>query len=291
MLLKADAQAGRVQPSSPLIFLHLPKTAGVTLNTVIHRQYDPSQIYEIYGNQPEKRAEAFLRMPHEERMRCRCIAGHMRYGVHTGLTPPWYYITVLREPVARLVSEYYYILQRPNHWFHRTVRDRGLALDTFAVHAPNIIANAQTMLLAGVPPGISPTDADVDTAYARLRDEFAVFGRNDRFDEFLVLCRQQLGWSNVCYTRLNVTLGRTSRRTLTVAQRQAIEEACRFDMALYQKASALWEERIDSMGQRFQEDVRRYKRLNRLYQTAYRAQRSLHMCGRAFFSGKLARNR
>ena len=50
-------------------------------------------------------------MPPTEQEKLRVVSGHMPFGLHERLACPetWHYITFLRDPVARTVSEYYQI--------------------------------------------------------------------------------------------------------------------------------------------------------------------------------------
>lgn len=42
-------------PDRTLIFLHIPKTGGRTLATVLRRQYGPSRVFEAYSHPPDIR--------------------------------------------------------------------------------------------------------------------------------------------------------------------------------------------------------------------------------------------
>ena len=65
-----------------LIFLHIPKTAGTTLNRIIEWQYSPFEIFTIDPYRIRATPERLKRLPEERRRRLRVVRGHMLYGVH-----------------------------------------------------------------------------------------------------------------------------------------------------------------------------------------------------------------
>src|SRR5881628_840427 len=92
-----------------IIFLHLPKAAGSTLNRFIEWEYPLSQIYSV---DPVfyRRSWAHLQRFSKERLRkMRVFKGHMLFGLHAILPQPATYITVLREPVDRVLSAFYFM--------------------------------------------------------------------------------------------------------------------------------------------------------------------------------------
>ncbi len=48
-------------------------------------------------------------MPEEKRNKIRCLKGHMPFGLHKYLLNSSVYLTVLREPIERVISHYYFV--------------------------------------------------------------------------------------------------------------------------------------------------------------------------------------
>ncbi|NEO03330.1 MAG: sulfotransferase family protein, partial [Moorea sp. SIO3I7] len=94
-----------------LIFLHIPKTAGTTLHYIINRQYKSEYIFEV--NCRESRNE-LIRMSEVQKSKIKVIRGHMEFGWHEFIAQPCTYITMLRDPVERVISFYFYILRQPD---------------------------------------------------------------------------------------------------------------------------------------------------------------------------------
>ena len=43
------------------------------------------------------------------------IQGHLQYGIHKKLNRNIKYFTILRDPIKRILSTYYYIINQPNN--------------------------------------------------------------------------------------------------------------------------------------------------------------------------------
>ena len=80
--------------------------------------------------------------------------GHMGFGLHDYLPQGASYITMLRDPIDRIVSHYYYVLQNQGHYLHKEVAGKGLSLEQFADSALSTeLDNGQTRVLAGLEHG------------------------------------------------------------------------------------------------------------------------------------------
>ncbi len=92
-----------------VIFLHVPKTAGTTLNRLIEWEYP---LFEIYSVDPvffRWSAAHLWQLPAQRLKRTRMFKGHMLFGLHKILPQPATYITVLREPADRVISAFYFM--------------------------------------------------------------------------------------------------------------------------------------------------------------------------------------
>ncbi len=100
------------------------------------------------------RSERIEEIPLERRRAARAVTGHLHYGVHRHMPQQCEYITMLREPVARVVSMYRFILDNPRNWLHDEVVGSAMALEEFVRRgADPTVDNQQTRLIAGVGAG------------------------------------------------------------------------------------------------------------------------------------------
>ena len=97
-----------------LVFIHIPKTAGTSLRRAMGHAYAPSERLYLYDAPHLEGAmlrREFLELPAERRAGLRFVMGHFVYGVHRSIPHNSRYVTILRDPVERVVSHYYHYLQ------------------------------------------------------------------------------------------------------------------------------------------------------------------------------------
>jgi hypothetical protein len=129
-----------------VIFVHIPKAAGTTLRKVILREYKPDTVFVVQMSNEELKE-----VSEEQRERIRLLMGHMRFGIHALLPQPSTYFSVLREPVDRVISYYYYVLQSPENVLHSAVSSQRIGLGDFVRSGMTPeLNNGQTRRLASV---------------------------------------------------------------------------------------------------------------------------------------------
>jgi hypothetical protein len=110
-----------IRPTEKTVFfLHIPKCAGTTLTEeIIKKQFKPPQLIIFYEGGTQVLIDRLKKMPGKEQKKIKCIAGHFAFGIHRFYTArPCTYITLLRDPVERVISHYYYVLRRNDHYLH-----------------------------------------------------------------------------------------------------------------------------------------------------------------------------
>jgi len=256
-----------------IIFLHLPRTAGSTLRHIIERQYDPSSILNLYGSDFGEEVAA---IPPTQMDRLCVVMGHFYFGVHTFLSKPFTYITLLRDPIERIISHYYYAQRAPSHYFYHAARK--LSLKEFVEYCSRssnesgtslgyCSDNDQTRQLAGrcgVPSFGTSSDEMLSIAKRNL-GEFAMFGTAEEFDRSLILIKRILGWRNPFYTKQNVSRRRARKEDFAPETLRIIEAYNPLDIELYRYAKQLFEEKIRSQGASFERELQRFKTLNSAY--------------------------
>jgi len=263
-----------VQPPA-LIYLHLPKCGGTTLNRLIEWEYPPFRIYSVDPSFFRWSYYHLLQLPPPRLARMRVIKGHMPFGIHRRLPQPSTYITILREPVDRVISEYYFALHYRLHPQHR--RMQRLSLEEYAATTPH--HNLQCKLLAGLPTGRDflagdCTELTLETAKANLAAHFTLAGLTERFDETLALLKVLFGWKLNHYASFNVTRLRPRKQAIPDSAQRLIAERNRFDVALYEHVLPLFDRALqthrDAVADTLRE-VTRARRLGPLRAASYQA--------------------
>jgi hypothetical protein len=248
-----------MQNDRGLIFIHIPKTAGSTLRPIMDRHYPRPVIYKLDFLPLD--LDAFLRLPEQPRSRIRVLQGHFPFGLHEHLSVPADYLTLLRDPVNRIISMYYWIHGNEDHVLNTLVR--SMSLKDFADSGFEITANHQTSLISGLP--ANHDNQALAVAKNNLQCEITAFGLNERFDESLLLFKQRLGWKHVFYSRRNVTKGRPRRSEVPASVLDIIRKHNSLDLELYEFASQTFDETIRALGPSFQAEVRRFQRINNIW--------------------------
>ena len=229
--------------SEAVIFLHMPKGAGTTLNRLIEWEYP---LFDIYSIDPVffRWSWAHLQRLSEKRLkRTRVFKGHMLFGLHEILPQPATYITVLREPVDRVVSAFYFMRNYKLHPLYWKFRWENWSLEDFVRRSPR--DNVQCKIVAGAEYEEPCTAEICERAKENLVRYFSVVGLSERFEESLALMKLRFGWKLRRYSSFNVTRTRPKKDDLPRSALDLIMEKNSFDVALYELAAKVFQTAID----------------------------------------------
>ncbi|UFP93094.1 sulfotransferase family 2 domain-containing protein [Gloeobacter morelensis] len=264
-----------VQAEHSLVFLHIPKTGGTTLESVLLDQYGQEHslrldLAAVNDAEGARRARALL----EDGRRYKLISGHftMGLGVHELLNVPCTYVTMLRDPIERVISDFYFILHTPEHIFHeRIVRERMSLEDYLNSDLSDGTDNYQVRCLCSRPPDAQDgnwdcTEQTLTSAKDNLKKYFKVVGFLEHFDESLLLMRLHFGWKLPLYVRENTTKNRPRTPQVTEQIKSKIRNRNRYDLELYDHALLLYKQQLRTLRSgRFERQLNQYKFLNRWY--------------------------
>jgi len=219
-----------------LIFLHIPKTAGTTLNRIIEWQYSPFDVFTMDPYRIRATPERLARLPEARRRRLRMVRGHMLYGIHECLPQGGTYFTMLRDPVARVLSAYHFVLRRPLNPLHRKVKKERLGIEEYVRLFPER-HNLQCRLIAGVKSTQINDQRLIDRAKENLANSFSVVGISEQFEESLILMATTFGWQIPFYKNRKVS---KARPQIDPATKEMIREYNRLDVELYEFGKQLF---------------------------------------------------
>src|SRR5271166_568043 len=164
------SKTANLKPPEILIFFRMPKTGGHTMDApLVHCFPGPQHFNAEVGftgsalliRSREKIAEKYESLSLDERRAIRCVMGtHIPMGLHTLFDKPAKYFTIVRHPVDRVISSFYFTLRvsihipSARHIQGMTLEqylDSGIGLDPF---------DQQVRMLSGCPDLDVPLDPD-----------------------------------------------------------------------------------------------------------------------------------
>jgi hypothetical protein len=233
----ADPVPGKPDPALPLLFLHIPRTAGMTLNSLFQR---------TFGHDRSLLAAHWFRTDGEDLTRFSFVEGHLGTGFfREKFGEGWHAnaVTLLRDPVERTVSQARHIRDIPGpaqEFLRSRVRDPAKVFERL----PGLI-NLQTKQLSRTPiddPHVDPSA--LDEAKATL--ERLAFGITEWFDTSVALFMERLQMNVPRFEAKNASSGTHDDDLLSDDFRAAAREHNDLDEQLYDYAVTLWRSRVAS---------------------------------------------
>ena len=247
-----------------LYFLHIPKTAGLTMIYILNGFFDYSSILI------EHSWDQLLPQLPKNFSKYRFVRGHFGYGFHRQFPKKPICITMLRDPIEQSISSLEMLLRLEklgsNHVISeklsfeqliesktpRNLQTRYIAVDVDVIESIKSIELKNFSkfnfhhLKEYVKPSISEQKL-IEIAKKHL-SEFAFVGLTEKFDESLLLLCYTFDWIPI-YNRIkiNVSKKRRVQKDLSKQTIDLIKEKTNLDLELYSYGKLLFEQRYIEM--------------------------------------------
>jgi hypothetical protein len=239
-------------PGHPLVFVHIPKAAGTTFGRILRHHYGAHfERIDQFRRDELQRTAARGERPSLELAGVQAVTGHVAFGLLERLFPDGLFMTILRDPVERTLSQYEYMLHRVGRpWDHETLPPptADLTIDD-ALGRGYVLDNLQTRMLCGLTTPSDPLPADaLERAKRNLSERFRYVGTTERFAEFLALLNLEFGWPTVAYKEARATPGRRPAQDRPASELRAVEHANALDRELVTYGAGLLERALEAAG-------------------------------------------
>jgi hypothetical protein len=272
--VRVDAAAN--QPL--LAFVHIPRTGGGTVSSAISKNYSPMKGPGNYQKSPDKTRSGLARIAAEPGY-WEAVGDHVPYGLYLQYLPAeTRYITILRDPVDRVLSHYHFHAQAgepPGTAGARKLKrvweelldnerseleggeeaetvlpeDAEFSLEEGLRRKIPIYDNFMTRFLWGGESlfGELPPDA-LERAKANIASFFFV-GVRERLDESIILLGRKLGAGPMPYYLRHVSWRRPQLGETSPELRELVGEHNALDVELYRFARERFEETAPAPGE------------------------------------------
>jgi len=222
---------GRIKNKVKLVSIHIPKTAGTSFRNTLREVYGAEQVKRLdldgFRFHLEQEPISFKKLPGEISV----IHGHIHYNMlmdRFRISKNAQFITWLRDPVERVISNYSYLSKRLAEELDE--ERKGL----------NILSKMQRSLLEYAHEELNRNIMSKFLDGTKLED-FAFVGITDYYSEDLADLGCLMGWSHVPEFKVNVT----GKKELEISEhdKSIIRKLNSKDDALYTKAIMLRKER------------------------------------------------
>lgn len=222
-----------------LVHVHIPKTAGSSFRRQIKKHY---RMRSVHHDGPYNDYFGFFRdrlselRPTLESTTGYVVSGHYRFRDLIeplgSLLPNLTLLTHLREPVERMVSDYFYSISEA-HPEHAEVLVEFPTFESYFQHHGHI--NKQLDYLR------PHEDATLAETIASIEEHFSFVGLTEMYDECGAVLFERLGCSQPQEMWVNENLNKDKVSAATIEYRPALLELLGDELELYNHFRSQWE--------------------------------------------------
>ncbi|MGI1797754.1 sulfotransferase family 2 domain-containing protein [Priestia sp. TRN 1309] len=223
-----------IQNEKLFVFIHIPKTGGTTLREIINNQYGTER---FWGHDNTEADYQQMIITSNKNSQLKCLTGHLPYGIHQLIQRPCTYLVMLRNPIERVISLYYYWKRVAYKPVENLSFEEFVQLPAFQFE----VSNGQTSFLSGnrLP--------DLQKAKENLKNQIAVPGIMEMFNESLFFIKNECNWNINDYEILNRGINRPTQIPFSKGILEVLKNKNELDIELYKFGKGLLETKIKQL--------------------------------------------
>lgn len=230
-----------------LIFLHIQKTAGTTLRFLMDEHFPQSEIL-LLKLMTREHWDRFVKNSIPNVSQYKLLYGHMKFGIHDYFSEDCKYITMLRDPFARVVSHYRFLSAES-----KLPPGRATLKEYILWLSENNQDNHQTRVLAGSWVDneiLQPCSPEMlEKARKNLDDYFIFAGIQEKFQESIALLNITMGWKNKAFITRNTSANKkidNPGESIDDDLKRLIIKTNKYDYEIYNHAKGIFEKLYQS---------------------------------------------
>lgn len=267
------------------IHLHIPKTGGTTLRDIIQRQYRAEKILMI--PKLEESENILKEVSTSQINQLKLIQGHLKYGIHNHFHRRAKYFAIIRDPINRVLSTYYYVLSQKNNPQNLSTSNNQMTIYDFVQSGVNpFLINGQTQLISGKTGNIDNPIIESEELFSlakeNIENDFLFLGITEMFDETILILKNMLGWHMPYYSIANRTKKKPNYDAVNPTIISFIKEHNQLDIKLYNITKTSLLNRIAKENDIFQNRINKFKKINRLLNPLFSYSRAIRLIRKYF---------
>jgi hypothetical protein len=241
----------KLRNDDQICFLHIPKTAGTTLSSILEAQFAKHEICTF---------SSWTDIPYgpPDLGTYRLIKGHIFYDIWKILPKKPFYMTLLRDPIERTLSQFEMLRRSPGYIHYDRIKYMSFSEYINDPDMAEFYVNVQTRMIASI--FDIKTSRDINGAKEQVNEnslqiakerinQFAFIGLTERMEDSIRILCYTLGCKpRLRFQNLNVSpIGRLRQEDIPSTTLGLLKERIQLDTELYRHAQDLFEIRLVQM--------------------------------------------
>lgn len=232
------------------IFIHVTKTAGSTLELIFFDQYGFENVFR-FSNERYLHAHEVkeLKKKSGNRFENLSITGEIDGGIIKDINYPNPVITLLRNPIKRLVSLYAFVTNNPNDYQPYKAYSKASFKEFLDDYLRHETSNCFVRTFSGVDylqadtiiPNLEQRHLSAAKSFLKREDVF--FGLVEYFDLSIIYFMKELGWKTPVYSKA-INRGSKTYKPITTEHLEYARELNKLDLELFDWADKFFRNKV-----------------------------------------------
>ena len=214
-----------------IIFNHIPKVGGTSIINFFNQLYGEDKCFRHKTRIPgtDKFTSPIGKLEESKKAYLRFTAGHFKeIGVDELFKKPSFYIGVVRDPVDRFTSDYYYNRRDGSPKLKEITNNLNINeyLQSKLKQKSNFLNNAQMLMLTG--------ETELEKAKQVIENKYLLCCGTKQLDRFIELLSAFYDFQVTTSYRKNVTPSKQKNQALSVENQEIIRDRNEIDVQFCQ---------------------------------------------------------